>query len=360
MGTRWIDSVPAWALGPRPSNAKFGGGIILAGIPDVYDRLVAIKRLSRKMGLKGEDALRSSGHILHEVRTSVRKWKKHNADTAIEFRDLMSGIRNEVFPFWVAMTAPQFGFKGAERGGMISRIPADRQMAKDLHLEAIARSMELENSGFGAGINIWWPAWTSRKIDEIENPPMEFQEAWDTMLAFWVDVLRTSGGKMWLEWKPGDPGIDYLMTLELAIKFCMAVNKEFSTPRMFINNEFAHVLLSGLTVSEGVQMTVEARLFDKFVHANSGQQFPLRIQTLLEKGIEPDQILIGSDWDWVVGAGGDDNWRDQQKSIGIMDKAGQDVIYCEHDVNPAGQDPLKIFELSIRNRQEMLSATRAS
>jgi hypothetical protein len=357
MATKWIDSVPAWAIGPRASNSKFGGGIILAGIPLVPDRLLAVKELSSWLGLEGDDELRSSGHILHEVRTSIKAYQKYNDPAAISFRDLKAGISSGKFPRWVAMTAPQFGFKGAERGGMISRNLADRNMARALHIEAITRSQELEEAGLGAGINIWWPAWTSRRVDDPEHSPMEFNEAWDTMLAFWDDVLTVTGGVMWLEWKPGDPGIDYLMTLELAISFCKAVNVELGRTAMFINNEWAHVLLSGIDVADGTQMTVNAGLFSKFFHANSGQMLPYEIKTLLESGMKPEEILIGTDWDWAVGVGRH-NWDDQQKAIGIMDNADQQVIYCEHDVNPSGLDPLKVFELSIRNRQKMLANVR--
>ena len=222
--TRWVDSVPSWALGPRASNPKFGGGIILGGIPDVSDRLHAVLQLSKKLGLEGNDELRSSGHILHEIRTAIPEYMEFNAPGAVSFEVLKAGISTGQYPHWVAMTAPQFGFKGAERGGMISRNPADRKMARALHIEAINRSRELVSLGLGTGINIWWPAWTSRKVDDPANPPMSYSEARDTMLAFWVDVLDETDGSMWLEWKPGDPGIDYLMTIENAIKFCTDVN----------------------------------------------------------------------------------------------------------------------------------------
>lgn len=360
MITQWIDSVPAWALGPRASNSKFGGGIILAGVQMVSDRLFGIKKLSKMLGLKGSQELRSSGHVLHEVKTDIKAYQEYNAPTAISFQDLKAGIRNGIFPPWVAMTAPQFGFKGAERGGMVSGNYADYEMAKALHIEAIARSQELKEAGLGAGISIWWPAWTSRKVDDPNNPPMEFQKAWQTMLAFWVDVLKTTNGVMWLEWKPGDPGIDYLMTLELAILFCKAVNSALGRTAMYINNEFAHVLISGIDVAYGVKMTIDAGLFSMFVHANSGQKMPISIQTMLESGKRPEDILIGMDWDWAVGVGGQDIWNDQMRAIGLMDRANQKVIYCEHDVNPSGLDPFEVFKCSILNRRDMLAIARGS
>lgn len=366
MTTIWVDSVPAWALGPRASNAKFGGGIILGGIPEVKDRLIAVQKLSKKLKLTHGNELRSSGHILHEVKTNVRKYQNHNAPTAISFSDLKAGIASGKYPLWVAMTAPQFGFKGAERGGMISNKFDDRVMAEDLHTEAITRSQELEQAGLGAGINIWWPAWTSRKLGDPTNPPTDFNDTWETMLEFWVKLLKKTGGTMWLEWKPGDPGSDYLMTLTMAIEFCKAVNAALGRTAMLLNNEFAHVMLEGISVAEGVKRTVEAELFSRFCHANSGQKLPATIESLLKAGTKPGDIMIGTDHDWPVGIAGDmsegmentETWADQEKAIGIMDQAGQQIIYCEHDVNPAGLDPLEVFELSIRNRQKMLKNFR--
>ena len=116
MLTQFIHSVPAWALGERAFSAKFGGNVIVAGIPMVKDRLLAIKWLSKRLGLKGENELRTSGHILHEVKTGIRAYQKYNAPTAINFNLLKSGIRTGEYPTVVAFTAPQFGFKGAERG----------------------------------------------------------------------------------------------------------------------------------------------------------------------------------------------------------------------------------------------------
>ncbi|MCX6721668.1 MAG: hypothetical protein NTY04_00525 [Candidatus Staskawiczbacteria bacterium] len=359
MANRIVDSVPAWALGPRSPNSKFDAGRITAGIPLVHNRLIAIQSLSGKLGLSGDDALRSSAHVLHEVRTTTRKYRCHNAPTAISFTELKTGIKAGKFPRWVAMTAPQFGFKGAERGGMISKVPADREMARALHMEAITWSQELAQAGLGAGINIWWPAWTSRKVDDPTDPPISFDEAWDLMLKFWVDVLKTTGGYMWLEWKPGDPGVDYLMTIDLAIKFCQAVNTELGRFAMFINNEFAHILLQGISVADGVQRTVDAGLFNKFVHGNSGQKTAVDIQQLLAAGTRPEDIMIGTDHDWLVGHGGKENWDDQQKAIGIMDKAEPIIVWFEHDVNPAGLNPLVVFEQSIFNRRQMLENVRS-
>jgi hypothetical protein len=356
--TKWVHSVPAWALGPRAASAKFGGNIITNGWDSVKYRLTQVVALSGKMGLSGESALRSSGHILHEVKTGIVEYAQHNAPGAIDFDELVAGIESGRYPQWVAMTAPQFGFIGAERGGMISRYGEDREMARLLHIEAITRSRTLCEMGLGAGINIWWPAWTSRKFDDPRNPPMELGDAWHIMVDFWVNVLKETGGTMWLEWKPGDPGVDYLMTLDLAVEFCETINNALGRKGMFINNEFAHILLSGVDVAYGVQRTVQAGLFHQFVHANSGWKLPVTIQGLLDRHMLVEEIPILIDADWPVGAGGEFNWYDQQAAIDVMDKAGQDIIYCEHDVNPAGQPPLEVFELSIRNAQTMLQKVR--
>ena len=353
--TQWIHSVPSWALGPRAASAKFGGNIITAGWDSVEERLRQVLVLGKKMGLE----LRSSGHILHEVKTAIPEYAQHNSPGAIEFDRLVAGIQSGEFPRWVAMTAPQFGFVGAEHGGMISMEKADREMAHALHVEAITRSQTLFDMGLGANINIWWPAWTSRKFDDPSRPPMEFEEARDWMMDFWIDVLKETGGTMWLEWKPGDPGVDYLMTLEMAIAFCNDVNQALGRMAMFINNEFAHILLSGIDVNLGVKLTVDAGLFNQFVHANSGWQLPVKIQKLLDEGMPAQEIPMLIDADWPLGFGGETCWRDQQDAIGVMDQANQPVIYCEHDVNPAGRPPLEVFELSIGNAIKMLSEERA-
>jgi hypothetical protein len=91
--TKWIDSAPAWAWGPRPSNPKFGGGLMVAGIPLVVDRLIAVKGLTMKLGLSEEDEVRSSGHVLHEIKTGMERYKKFNSPQAISFRELQIGIR---------------------------------------------------------------------------------------------------------------------------------------------------------------------------------------------------------------------------------------------------------------------------
>ena len=356
--TIWYDSVPAWAMGPRAYSSKFGGDVIAGGIQLVADRLRAIKDLSNKMGLEGACSLRSSGHLLHEVQTEIAAYKRFNSPNAIRFDMLMAGMEAGIFPRWAAMTAPQFGFPGAERGGMISKHTADRTMARDLHIEAITRSRQLTEAGFGAGFNIWWPAWTSRRMDDLENPPMAYIEANDMMLDFWVDLLRETGAVVHLEWKPGDPGVDYIMTLSMAINFCRTVNNELGRKAMLINNEWAHVLMSGISIAQATEQTIRAGLFAGFFHANSGQKASDSIDDLLANGVPAEEILVGLDQDWPVGLLSGNAWNDQQTAIGIMDALGLPSICCEHDVNPAGQDPVKVFEFSILQRMRMLVESR--
>ncbi len=356
---KMVHSVPAWTLGPRAANPKFGGNVILNGIPMVEDRLLAIPPFSKKLGLFGDEALLTSGHILHEFKTSIPALRRHNSADAISQRDLKAGIKAGRFPRILAITAPQFGFKGAERGGMISsRIDAD--MAFSLHSEAIELAMELKELGFGEGFCIWWPAFTSRSLNPLGRPSPSLEEAWNRMLYFWVGLLGKTGGVMHLEWKPCDPGIDYLCTIGLAIEFCNAVNRELGRKAMMINNEFAHVLLSGIPVAAGVYETIKAGLFSGFVHGNSNLMYPQDIEKLIHGGVDIATVLGGLDLDWAVGVGGPAIWDDQQEAIGLMDQSGVPTVFCEHDLNPAGEDPFAVHELSIRNVQKMLETTRGA
>ena len=355
---KWIHSVPAWTLGPRAANAKFGGNIVLNGIPDVQDRLLAITQFSRSLGMAGEYALLTSGHLMLEIKTRIPRLKKFNADGAISVKDLKAGIRAGMFPRILAITAPQFGFKGAERGGMISEDTVDEDMAFDLHVEAIELATELKEQDMGEGVTIWWPAFTSRSLNPLGRGSLPFNKACDMMLEFWVSVLGKTGGVMHLEWKPCDPGIDYLCTIALAIDFCNKVNKILKRRAMVINNEFAHILLQGIPVAEGMRQTIVAGLFTGFVHTNSNLMYPVNIQALIDSGIAIEKVLGGMDLDWPVGVGGQAIWDDQQSAISMMDKSGVSTVFCEHDLNPAGEDPFEVHKLSIENVVKMLKATR--
>ena len=361
IDTRVVDSVPAWTWGERARNSKFGGNIVLAGVQKVSVRLTAIKKLSETLGLQGEDELRSSAHILHEVKTANKKYMQFNSPFAVGFKALKAGIASGRFPKFVAFTAPQFGFPGAERGGMISPLEADRVMAYDLHREAIENSMELEAAGLGELIDIWWPAFTTRMFDDPDNPPMSFAKAWDLMVNFWVKLLQETGGEIWLEWKPGDPGCDYLNTLALAVKFCHQVNSLLGRVAMHINNEWAHILLAGHTITADTETTIKEGLFTGFFHGNMGQMMPISIESWLAQGHAIENYAIGIDWDWPIGVGGNKaRWFDQQNALKLMENAGKPLVICEHDVNPAGLPPEVVFTRSILNRRKMSADWRAA
>lgn len=354
---RWVHSVPAWTLGPRAANPKFGGNIVLDGIPEVRDRLLAIPPFSKKLNMVGDDAILTSGHTLLEFKTGIRKYQRYNAPGSISVKDLKAGIKAGEFPRILAITAPQFGFTGAERGGMISPLIADRLMAYDLHRESIELAADLKSRGLGEGVCIWWPAFTSRKFSPTGQATRPFDEARKMMVEFWVTILTAKPyGEMHLEWKPGDPGIDYLCTIKLAIEFCNDVNRALGRKAMYINNEFAHILLQGITVYRGVEQTIAAGLFTGFVHANSNLMYPIDIQTLIDRGVPVESILGGLDLDLAVGVGDKDIWCDQQNAIGLMDGSGVPTAFCEHDLNPSGEDPFKVHELSIANVEKMLTA----
>lgn len=345
-------------MSPRGANPKFQGGVVLGGIERVAYRMAAVKELSDR--LKLENPLLTSVHLLHEMKTSQPEYMRFNNPNAITFADLKQGIKSGCFPQILAITAPAFGFKGIERGAILSPDKAVQKMARSLHIEAIERAQELEEDGCGKGVAIWWPAFDTRRLDLLDGSGvMDEEKALEIMKDFWVDVLEETNGCMWLEWKVSDPGVlDYIWTLGKAIKFCISVNEALGRNAMFINNEWAHLLIGGVTVREGTQSTIDAGLFTGFVHVNSAQLFPVNIEKEMADA-DPQTIPSGIDWDWAVGIGGDERWEDQEKAVEILDNCpGVETIFAEHDINPAGQDPVSFAELSIRNLQKMLDNIR--
>ena len=357
----WKHSIPTWTMSKRGANPKFQAGVELAGVGPVKERLLAIQKLSDELStstISGKPLL-TSLHILHEVRSKYVDVTKLNNPNAISRGDLKKGIKSGRFPQVLAITAPAFGFAGIERGAILSPNSLTKSMAKNLHIEAIEFAEELEGEKLGKGIVIWWPAFDARRLDLLENQePMAFEEAWQKLRDFWVEILQQTKGQVWLEWKTGDPGIDYLCTLKLAIDFCNDVNKELGRKAMFINNEWAHLLIGGTTVAEGTRRTIDAGLFTGFVHVNSAQLLPVSIEYLMESGCSPEAIAFGMDWDWAVGMGGEARWNDQEEAVDSMDTCGAETIYAEHDINPAGQDPIEFAKRSIENLETMLAAVR--
>lgn len=347
-------SLPTWIFSPRGANPKFQAGIVLAGLPYVRDRLLAVQKLNGRLKTISGLPLLTSGHVLHEVKTRIRKYQRFNSPFAITQRELKAGISRGDYPRIAAVTAPAFGIPGVERGTILSSDRRKVQMAKDLHTEAIDLSQELKDDGLGEGITICWPAFDSGREDLLDEKPLSFEEAWKRMVDFWVEVLDETEGKVWLEWKPCDPGIDYICTLKLAIDFCNEVNKRLGRKAMWINNEWAHLLISGLSVEEGTQRTIEASLFTGFVHVNSSQLLPRSIEKMMEEGTPIEEIGASYDWDWAVGMGGKKRWDDQQRAVSILKGwDGGEKIIAEHDINPAGQDPIAFAERSIANLEEM-------
>lgn len=355
---RWSHSIPTWTMGPRGANFKFQAGVVLAGIPKVSDRLATITRLSRRIKTLDGEPLLTSLHLLHELKTANLRYKKYNSPNAISMEELIAGISSGRYPRILAITAPAFGFKGVENGAILSPDPDMVRMARDLHSEAIDVARTLAIEGMGNGVVIWWPAFDSRLLDRLDRKPLPFREAWKRLKAFWVEVLDKRRGMVWLEWKPSDPGADYICTLALAIRFCNEVNKELGRVAMFINNEWAHLLIGGTTVEEGTARTFGAGLFTGFVHVNSAQILPMSIEKMLEDGFPIESISAGYDSDWAVGTGGEARWSDQQRAVRLMDTCGVETILAEHDINPAGQDPIKFAEMSILNLEKMLKAAR--
>ena len=344
-------------MSPRGANPKFQAGVELAGIGPVADRMVAITGLSDRIKTADGQPLLTSVHVLHEMKSAIRKYQRSNNPDAVTFKQLTSGIRRGDFPHILAVTAPAFGLPGVEHGAILSSDPRKVQMAKDLHTEAIERARELKEMDLGQGVVIWWPAFDSRRLDVLGQKCMSYEDAWKRMVDFWIEVLKDTNGTVWLEWKPSDPGIDYLCTLGTAIRFCKAVNCGLRRQAMFINNEWAHLLIGGTPVCEGTKTTIEANLFTGFVHVNSAQLLDVSLEREMAKGRSPLDIATGVDWDWAVGMGGRERWDDQQAAVAVLDSCCA-AIYAEHDINPAGQDPVKFAELSIHNLEEMLSNVR--
>ena len=111
----FIHVCASWTAGPRSAHPKFGGGIVIGGIPRVEDRLLAIKQRFSNV--------RSSGHNFLEIRLNGQ-YERHNSPTAISYGWLREGIRNEIFPLWSCFTNPAFGIAGVENGAILSDDPA--------------------------------------------------------------------------------------------------------------------------------------------------------------------------------------------------------------------------------------------
>ncbi|MEI7792188.1 MAG: hypothetical protein WCI57_01725 [Candidatus Berkelbacteria bacterium] len=345
MAKKILHSVPAWTLGPRAAHPKFGGGVMLSGIEKVEDRLIAIKKA-------WPDAL-TSGHTVHEIVTNVSGMEQYNSPNAIEWHNLISGIESGKFPRIAAITAPAFGYATAHLGSILG---PNKDTAYLMHLEAITRAKYLKQFGYGEGIVIWWPAFDSMMADFAGGwPRPEFAEGWDILRDFWVHLLKNSDGTVHLEYKPNIPGArDYINTPWLAIKFCDSINLELGRKAMFINLEFAHALIGGYYVEEAMDMILDAELYDGFAHPNSAEKADVSYdyEGFVTSGTP------GDDADWPVGVGIDSpekTWSDQAGAVYSMLNAplDKDYIIMEHDVDPAGRNPIEVLGLSITNLNKM-------
>ncbi len=348
MSSQLVHSWPVWTLGPRSAHPKFGGNVILGGIKKVKDRLIVIHE-------NFPDDL-SSLHIPHELRTLNPAYRAFNSPLAIGWKNLVAGIRDGYYPEIAGVTAAMFGWKGVENGALLSEDNKVKQMAIDWQIEAIERSQYLKAEGLGKGIVIWWPAWDSFRQyhGKQRQHALTSNEAVDMLVDIWCDILERTNGEVWLEWKPEVPGKDYINSIKRAIAFANKVNQRLGRIAVHINNEWAHLLIGGTTVEEGTDLTIKAGLFTGFFHANSAD--------LADVCIDDDtgEVVYGApsdDKDWYVGAGSQEMWEDQQAAVKLMLEycgAEKVEIIAEHDIDPAGDDPLEYYSISRSNLEKML------
>jgi hypothetical protein len=357
MDTQIRHSWPSWTLGTRAAHAKFGGSVILGGIAPVDKRLRLIKK-SFPNDL-------TSGHLWHEIGTTLGGYKSHNSKDSVAWDAFVKGVDSGAYPRVAALTVPAFGIPGVQNGAATSPDPALRKMYFDMHVDSICKTQWLKSKGLGEGIYIWWPAWDSqRKYHGDEAGKLTIQQAWDLLVKTWSEVavavlarlekekITPSLPLVWLEWKPEVPGQDYINTIGRAIRFCKEVDQKVGKPVFAINNEWAHLLIGGGTVEDGSRKTIEANLFTGFFHANSAD---LAIVEIDEKTGEIRKGTPGDDRDWYVGAGGKERWDDQQKAVKLLLKSGKPLV-CEHDIDPMGDDPLKYYAKSRENLEKMIAA----
>jgi hypothetical protein len=349
-----VHSWPSWTIGPKAAHAKFGGNMILGGIASVDKRLRLINE-SFPHDL-------TSGHFWLEIRTELRGYKHLNNKNAIYWEELVNGIDRGFYPRIAALTVPAFGIPGVEDGAALSPDPAIRKMYRKMHVDAIVKTKWLKANGLGEGVCIWWPAWDSKRMYHGKLEPLTSEMAWGRLVTAWLEICQAAMSKLdkmsivpdgplfWLEWKPEVPGQDYLNTIGRAIRFCREVNELMGARVAAINNEWAHLLIGGTTVEDGTRQTVEAGLFTGFVHVNSADLAIVKIDDATGEVLEG---CPGDDRDWYVGAGGQKRWDDQRRAVALMLESGRRLI-CEHDIDPAGDDPLEYYTKSRENLEKMI------
>jgi len=345
---KYVHCCPAWTLGPRQTHPKFGGGIIVGGINLVADRLIAIHE-------KFPDDF-SSGHNFLEVRLDG-VYESCNKPEATSCGWLCSGIEEKMFPKWSAFTSPAFALPGIENGAILNENPDIVSRAKAGHIAAIKRSWKFKKKNIGLGHTIWWPARDSR-LHRGPLSKMSTEDAWEHLFEFWVSVARMVGDPgdglftMLLEYKPSVPGdLDFIPTMKAAIKFCLELNKRVGWKFMGINLEWAHALIGGETVEDATRAQLAAGLFGGLVHVNSAQLAMIRWDSPGTKILEGTP---GDDSDWAVGEGGKERWNDQQTAVKFLLDSGIFITF-EHDIDPAGEDPIECYTRSRDNLEKMIS-----
>jgi hypothetical protein len=360
MDTQIRHSWPSWTLGAKAAHPKFGGGVIIGGIASVDARLRLIKK-SFPNDL-------TSGHLWHEIGTTLGDYKSYNNKDAVAWDALVKGVESGVYPRIAALTVPAFGIPGVQNGAALNPDAKFRQMYFNMHVDSIFKTQWLKARGLGEGIYIWWPAWDSQRKyhGDLAAKPRSLKDSWNMLVSTWADVCKTvldklakekivpNGPLVWLEWKPEVPGQDYINTIGRAIRFCKEVDQKVGQTVFAINNEWAHLLIGGATVEDGTRQTIAADRFTGFFHANSADLAVIKID---EATGEILKGTPGDDRDWFVGAGGKERWNDQQKAVALMLKTGKPLI-CEHDIDPSGDDPLQYYTQSRKNLEEMIRASK--
>lgn len=346
---RKVTSVPLWTIRKKTTNGKFSA--TESGFSVMVEALRAIKLLEKEYGilLPGEPGLLSSGHLILEVESSIASQNGIPQNPgAVTFDDLMRGIRLGDYPRFNSIIPPVFGYTGADQGGLISKDEEVRQFTKDLLEEAILMNLQLLNEGLGEGITIVWPAYMSFLALDcppgfmVSNDILMGSVLWERFLNGICEVLSRVKIKtgieaaIHLEWKVNDPGLlDIIPTLELAIRMCDEINSALGWKGAFINNEWAHLGLSGIDFATGTCRTIEAGLFDRLVHVNGGTIHTERLEAWLIHPFHPADWPGLVDPDWPVGFGSEKITNSQQRAINQLVQNASDtgqLIILEHDV----------------------------
>jgi hypothetical protein len=341
----WTHVCPAWIAGLRKAHPKFGGDVVLNGIARVEDRLRLIHE-------RFPDD-RSSGHVWHEIRFDGL-YESHNATGAISTEWLINGITENLFPKWSAVTSPAFGLNGVENGAILNPDLAIVEMATAGNDFGLKLAAILAENGIGCGHYIWWPAFDSH-LHRGPLAEMGLDEAWSKLGKFWSDRLGRNDYVVSLEYKPSVPGqLDWIPTMDAAIRFCNMLNSGLDRKAMVINLEWAHALIGGETVAQATRKQIKAGLFGGLVHANSAE---LAMMAWSVDGTIVREGSPGDDADWAVGEGGQKRWDDQQHAVALLDELGMEIT-VEHDIDPAGEDPMECYARSRANLEQMIANVR--